>query len=256
MRAARWLLGTTCLGAACVAVLSAVSLEPGRSERAERAERAIGAAIAPEPAKGLARGAGPSARSSSSAPTRRRVALAELVPRPSPGYETAQPDWELLRAERDGARIAERYASGQLIYEGEQVLDGDGRWVRHGPWSAYYEDGSPWERGAYADGVEDGRWDWWYENGQPMSAGAFRDGVRVGPWSWWYPDGRLMMTGTHDENGVGCGRWTYWHANGIQAAEGRMVDGELGGRWLVWGEDGVLDARASGLYEAGERIAE
>ena len=170
--------------------------------------------------------------------------------------EITEPDWKLLTVTTDGPRLEQRYDDGSALYEGTQIESVDGDWVRHGVWNAWHENGQPWERGAYADGLEDGPWDWWYENGNPMSSGVFRDGERVGPWSWWYPDGQLMMTGSHDEDGLAQGRWTYWHDNGTKAAEGVMVDGELSGRWSVWTEDGYSNFANGGLYENGERVGD
>ena len=152
-----------------------------------------------------------------------------------------------------GTRLVEHYPSGHLLLEGTQVIGEHGYWARHGPWTAYYENGQVWERGAYAEDLQDGQWDWWYENGQRMSSGAFRAGKRVGAWSWWYPDGQRMMTGMHDEDGVAEGCWSYWHANGRLAAEGRIQRGELSGHWDVWNEDGTPNSEMSGEYHDGSQ---
>lgn len=153
----------------------------------------------------------------------------------------------------DGPQMVDTFDSGQLRYEGWRVRDGQGQWVRHGPWTAWHENGIKSEEGAYALGQEDGRWTWWHENGRIMAAGEFDAGERLGPWTFWYANGQKQLQGTYLD-GEPSGRWDTWHENGVKWVEGSHLAGEIHGHWTVWNEEGLLDAERTGLYRHGERV--
>ena len=163
----------------------------------------------------------------------------------STGDRAVQPD--------DGPQMVDTYDSGQLRYQGWRVRDGHGEWVRHGPWTAWHENGVKSEEGAYALGQEDGRWTWWHRNGRIMAAGEFSSGERLGPWTFWHANGQKQLQGTY-RGGKPDGRWDTWHENGVKWVEGSHAAGEIHGHWTVWNEEGVLDAERTGVYRHGERI--
>ena len=187
-----------------------------------------------------------------------RYVLALQAPRTREADEEAEPGepfaWRMRDPPRvDGPLIESHYAAGQPEFLGRQVRDADGRWVRDGPWTAWYENGQVCERGAYRAGVEDGPWQWWYESGGRMAAGSWVEGRRVGEWTYWHENGALGMVGSYDD-GVGSGLWTLYHESGWKRAEGPWVDGAPGGHWNVWTEDGSLDLERTGTYVDGVKV--
>ncbi|MBI1891267.1 MAG: hypothetical protein HYS18_11505 [Burkholderiales bacterium] len=82
------------------------------------------------------------------------------------------------------------HASGQVRYRYSRYLSEDGtRWIRHGLFREYHENGAIISEGNYEHGVEHGLW---------------RD---------YYPNGKLAAEGQYDK-GIECGRWRYWNADG------------------------------------------
>ena len=140
------------------------------------------------------------------------------------------------------------YENGQLHYEGAQLLDESGLWLREGPWLAWHENGQLHEEGAYAGDRETGFWRWWYENGVPMAEGHFVDGERVGAWVYWHENGNLMTQANYAA-GKAHGLWTMWHENGVRRAHGAFDQGKLSGPWTTWFDDGSIDHKGTGVYE-------
>jgi antitoxin component YwqK of YwqJK toxin-antitoxin module len=71
----------------------------------------------------------------------------------------------------------------------------------------------------------------YYASGKPKSSVTWVDGRREGPAEEWYANGTLRESGAYRA-------------------------GERSGRWSFWRDDGSLDARASGEYEHGRRVAD
>jgi antitoxin component YwqK of YwqJK toxin-antitoxin module len=153
----------------------------------------------------------------------------------------------------DGPVIESYYAPSKPEFLGTQVLDDDGKWVRDGPWTAWYENGQVCELGAYRAGAEHGPWQWYYEDGTRMAEGGWVDGKRVGEWTFWHENGALGTTGSYAD-GVGCGVWTLYHESGWKWAEGPWANGAPNGHWNVWNEDGTLDLERTGTYVDGGRV--
>lgn len=151
----------------------------------------------------------------------------------------------------DGAVVETWFDEGRPEFLGTQVLDADGRWQLDGAWSAWHENGTPMERGAYRLGREDGPWQWWYEDGTPMAQGTWVEGRRVGRWTFWQENGALGAVG-HYAEGHGDGPWTLYHEDGTPWISGELACGQPVGLWQVWNEDGTLDQERTGVWKDGE----
>lgn len=82
------------------------------------------------------------------------------------------------------------YDSGALRFRYARYMAPDGtRWIRHGLFVAYHENGVVSSEGRYIEGKEHGIWRDFHENGQLASEGGYHDGEEVGTWRFWGPDG-------------------------------------------------------------------
>jgi antitoxin component YwqK of YwqJK toxin-antitoxin module len=82
------------------------------------------------------------------------------------------------------------YESGAIKFRYTRYLASDGtRWVRHGLFVAYHEDGVVSSEGNYAHGAEDGVWRDFHPNGQLAAEGNYVDGQETGLWRFWSEDG-------------------------------------------------------------------
>ncbi|NVZ52536.1 hypothetical protein HX792_19485 [Pseudomonas sp. B6002] len=82
------------------------------------------------------------------------------------------------------------YESGVIHFRYSRYLANDGsRWVRHGLFRAFHENGSLASEGTYVDGVEQGNWIDYHENGAVAAKGAYDKGLEVGEWAFWGADG-------------------------------------------------------------------
>ena len=82
------------------------------------------------------------------------------------------------------------YPTGQVKYRYSRQLSPDqSKWIRHGKFIAYHENGTIASDGNYENGVEQGRWRDYHPNGQIASDGCYESGVEVGEWNYWDPDG-------------------------------------------------------------------
>ncbi len=82
------------------------------------------------------------------------------------------------------------YESGAIRFRYARVMAPDRtRWIRHGFFVEYHENGTVASEGQYVDGKEDGLWRDFHPNGQPASEGCYREGKEVGVWQFWSSDG-------------------------------------------------------------------
>jgi antitoxin component YwqK of YwqJK toxin-antitoxin module len=78
------------------------------------------------------------------------------------------------------------YQSGQVQMRYFRYLAEDGtKWIRHGLFRAYHEDGTLASEGEYDHGKESGLWRDFHPNGQLAAEGHYDNGVEVGPWRYW-----------------------------------------------------------------------
>jgi antitoxin component YwqK of YwqJK toxin-antitoxin module len=82
------------------------------------------------------------------------------------------------------------YESGAIRFRYARYMSVDGtRWVRHGLFVAYHENGQVASEGEYRDGLEEGLWRDYHENGQLAAEGHYHKGKEQGYWRHWSPGG-------------------------------------------------------------------
>lgn len=69
------------------------------------------------------------------------------------------------------------------------LLEDESKWIRHGLFEAYHENGALASSGNYEHGNEHGIWRDYHANGQPAAEGHYENGKEVGIWNYWNPDG-------------------------------------------------------------------
>ncbi|MGN6653667.1 toxin-antitoxin system YwqK family antitoxin [Trinickia sp.] len=83
------------------------------------------------------------------------------------------------------------YESGALRYRYARYQAPDGsRWIRHGLFVAYHENGAVASEGGYEHGVEHGPWKDFHPNGQLAALGCYDRGTEVDPWQYWDAEGQ------------------------------------------------------------------
>jgi antitoxin component YwqK of YwqJK toxin-antitoxin module len=83
------------------------------------------------------------------------------------------------------------YDSGVVRFRYARYLADDGtRWIRHGLFVAYHENGTKASEGQYEHGKESGLWRDYHENGQLAAEGHYKDGQQVGTWKHWDSNGK------------------------------------------------------------------
>lgn len=93
------------------------------------------------------------------------------------------------RAELNIAEIP--YESGAVRYRYSRYLAPDGqRWLRHGLFVEYAENGSVLSEGEYVDGKEHGVWRDFHPDGALASEGSYAHGLEHGEWRFWDEHGR------------------------------------------------------------------
>ena len=98
-----------------------------------------------------------------------------------------------MEAELNIAEIP--YESGGVHFRYSRVLSEDGaRWVRHGMFVEYSENGTVIAEGSYSYGKEQGRWREYYPNGGPAAEGAYEAGLEHGAWKFWDEAGNVRQT--------------------------------------------------------------
>ena len=82
------------------------------------------------------------------------------------------------------------YPSGQIKWRYSRYLASDGsKWIRHGPFHAYHENGTLASEGTYEHGAEHGEWRDYHHNGQLAAKGNYEHGNEIGNWQYWNEDG-------------------------------------------------------------------
>lgn len=100
---------------------------------------------------------------------------------------------------RDDLNIAEiPYATGEVQFRYSRYLSEDGgRWIRHGLFRAYHQNGQLASEGEYRDGLEVGVWRDYHDNGQLAAEGEYHNGRETGQWRYWLNDGTLEREVVH-----------------------------------------------------------
>jgi len=83
------------------------------------------------------------------------------------------------------------YENGGVKYRYSRYLASDGnRWIRHGPFVAYGDDGTAVSEGNYDHGVEPGPWKDFHPYGSIAASGNYDRGNEVRTWMYWDADGK------------------------------------------------------------------
>ena len=94
------------------------------------------------------------------------------------------------------------YESGAIKYRYSRYLSEDGtRWIRHGLFTAFHENGTKASELHYAHGAEHGESIDFHANGQIAAQGQYNEGKEHGLWRYWAEDGVEEPACTF-ENGV------------------------------------------------------
>jgi antitoxin component YwqK of YwqJK toxin-antitoxin module len=82
------------------------------------------------------------------------------------------------------------YPSGSVYFRYSRYLSADeSRWIRHGFFQAYHENGALASEGHYEHGREHGPWTDFYDNGQLAAEGVYNQGTQSGVWRYWSASG-------------------------------------------------------------------
>jgi antitoxin component YwqK of YwqJK toxin-antitoxin module len=94
---------------------------------------------------------------------------------------------------KDDLNIAEIfYDTGELKHRYTRYLSANGsRWIRHGLFRAYHQNGKLASEGNYVDGQEDGLWRDYHGNGLLAAEGHYQNGKEVGEWKTWNDKGQV-----------------------------------------------------------------
>lgn len=85
------------------------------------------------------------------------------------------------------------YESGTIKFRYTRYMAPDGtRWVRHGLFVAYHENGAVSSEGSYVHGAENGLWRDYHSNGQLAAEGTYVDGREAEDWRFWGEDGSVQ----------------------------------------------------------------
>lgn len=84
------------------------------------------------------------------------------------------------------------YETGEIHFRYSRYLAPDkAKWIRHGLFRAYHENGQLASEGEYEHGLEVGVWSDYHENGQRAAQGEYRHGKENGRWRFWNSSGEL-----------------------------------------------------------------
>uniref|UniRef100_A0A7V4TGF0 PKD domain-containing protein n=1 Tax=Candidatus Caldatribacterium saccharofermentans TaxID=1454753 RepID=A0A7V4TGF0_9BACT len=120
----------------------------------------------------------------------------------------------------------EYYPSGKVKLEYTYYLDNQGRRVKHGTETAFYENGQKKFEGTYEHGKKEGVWVSFYDNGVVGQRGTYRGGLREGTWTLYYRDGKKESEGPYRRDKRE-GKWVKWLPDGRKFAEMEYRQGEI-----------------------------
>ncbi len=126
---------------------------------------------------------------------------------------------------------------------------------QNGAVTTWHDSGAKASEGVLLDGQRQGAWSFWYSDGGLRWQGTFERDVAVDVERAWYANGQQHYEGTL-QAGKRSGTYRFWYDNGMPEREAEFVDDVQHGKCRRWDLDGHLDARETGLYERGRKIAE
>lgn len=96
---------------------------------------------------------------------------------------------------------------GGTLCRFSRYFSADGnRWVRHGRFVQYHDNGRVATEGDYQDGLEVDVWQDYHPNGQLAAEGMYGSGKEIGYWWFWNENGERVAEVEY-EDGVEVSRW-------------------------------------------------
>jgi uncharacterized protein len=127
------------------------------------------------------------------------------------------------------------------IKESICLLD-SGSHILHGPYTAFYINGTIEKTGFYKNNVPDSIWTYFYESGLMKMKGTMRNGVNHGLWEYFFENGNRSMAGMIMDSKRE-GAWKYYYENGQLKSEGEYKGDVKQGIWNYFYEEGILKAQ-------------
>ncbi len=87
-----------------------------------------------------------------------------------------------------------RYKNGNVEMQG-MMKNGK----RDGLWKSFYDDGTPWSKTTFKDGIKNGPTTTWYENGKIRYEGSYENDSEKGVWKYYDEKGNFIKTFDYDK---------------------------------------------------------
>ncbi len=94
----------------------------------------------------------------------------------------------------ENGEYIKRYATGGIEIQG-MMKNGK----REGLWKSFYEDGTPWSKTTFKEGLKDGPTTTWYENGKMRYEGFYKNDEEQGVWKYYDEKGNFIKTFDYDK---------------------------------------------------------
>lgn len=182
------------------------------------------------------------------------------APYKKPGAATAQmpggtppEDDVTISADGKSRKVCKYHPNGNGYVECEEKQGADDKWVRHGPITAWHENGVIQQDGEYTDGKISGHWRYWDDMGQLEREGGYDQGLFEGDWKAFHPGNKPKSAGFFHV-GLAEGPWKFWHDNGQLQSEGEFVTNLKEGVWKFYLPNGEVDVDHTGTYEKNHKV--
>jgi hypothetical protein len=162
-------------------------------------------------------------------------AATNVVPQPEPPATTGAPAADEPPAPIEVLETTDY--DGRVVSRAEGYRDENGKFVYHGTFTTYHDNGLPKREEHYVHGVTHGERTSWYENGQISGQGYYDHGRETGIWSAWWPNG-FKQQEFEILDGTWHGTHTSWHVNGEKRMEQHYVNGLRQGSFVIWDDQG------------------
>lgn len=84
------------------------------------------------------------------------------------------------------------YETGEVRFRYSRKMSDDGtKWIRHGLFTEYHQNGNILSTGLYNEGLENGHWKDYHENGNIAAEGDYKNGNEIGKWLYYDENGNL-----------------------------------------------------------------
>ena len=143
---------------------------------------------------------------------------------------------------RDRQVDEKKWPNGNVQERTEGYRDAEGKLVRDGFMTTYYESGQKKAEVSFKDGRPHGPRSTWFPSGQLSSQGQYQDGLEDGTWVNFFPTG-VKQSEWRTVGGRWEGAFTQYHPNGKKRLEVEYVGGKRQGPLVVWDENGQVVGR-------------